>query len=241
MEELSAGVIERGLQTRIVGRRVVYYPSVGSTNEVGKEAVRRGAEEGTVIVTEEQTTGKGRLKRAWLTPKGNIALSVLLYPPSERLYHLIMLSSLAVAHTIDKMTGLKSEIKWPNDVLIGSKKVCGILIENDIGNGFVHAVIGIGINVKLDPAASSDFLAAATSLNREAGREISRVDLVRTLLVELDRLYDTLISSPHELYEMWSHRLGTLGKKVRVTSGDEVTEGVAESVGEDGSLRLRLG
>ena len=127
-DSLSADSISRDLETRFVGQRVMYYPSLTSTMEAARQEAQQGVVEGTVVVAGEQTAGKGRLKRAWLSPGGNIALSVILRPGVADLSSLIMLASLAVVHSIETVTGLKSQIKLPNDVLINGKKVCGILI-----------------------------------------------------------------------------------------------------------------
>lgn len=238
-EALSAWEITQGLKTRIIGRRLLYYPSLASTMEMARQLARQGAAEGTVIIADEQTAGRGRLKRAWLTPKGNIALSVILHPAAQNLPSLIMLASLAVVRSITEVTGLKPQIKWPNDVLLNSKKVSGILIENDfLGDKAAHSVIGIGIDVNFNPADYPDIAAIATSLSAELGREVSRLKLIRYLLVEMENLYLDL-SAGRSLYEEWRDNLVTLGKAVRATADDAVYEGIAESVERDGSLMLR--
>src|SRR3972149_8336054 len=189
-DNLSAGAITEGLKTRFIGQRVLYYPSLTSTMEVARGAVGRGAEEGTVIIADEQTAGRGRLKRTWLAPRGNIALSVILHPALSNLPSLIMLASLGVVHSIETVTGLKAQIKWPNDVLINGKKVCGILIENEfLGSRLTAAIIGIGIDVNLQTADFPEIRSIATSLSDELGREVSRLKLIRSLLVEIERLY----------------------------------------------------
>jgi len=239
-DSLSAASITDNLETHFIGRRVICYPRLTSTMEVAKrEAARRGAAEGTVIVADEQTAGKGRLKRIWLSPKGNIALSVILYPDVAYLPSLIMIASLAVVHCIEAVTGLKSQIKWPNDVLINGRKVCGILIESDVkGNMVDYAIIGIGININLRLSDFPDILSTATSLSHELGREVSRLDVIRQLLVEIERLYLTL-QTGGSIYEEWRDSLVMLGRRVGVKLGKTTYKGVAESVTIDGSLLLR--
>ena len=179
------------------------------------------------------------MKRLWLSPQGNIALSISLYPDVSSLPYLIMLASLAAARSIEAVTGLKPQIKWPNDILINGKKVCGILTESELkGSRVAYAIIGIGINVGLRPSRAPDILAGATSLTGEAGREVLRVELVRHLLVELERLYLTLPDG-ESIYKAWRDRLVTLGKRVQVESGDGILEGIAESVDRNGALQLR--
>jgi len=236
---ISAESITRNLATRFVGQRAFYYPSLTSTMDIARQEAQRGAAEGTAVVADEQTAGRGRLKRAWMSPMGSIAVSVILRPTIAQLPQLIMLASLAVAHSIESVTGLTAQIKWPNDVLINGRKVCGILIESDVRvNTVNYVVIGIGINVNLCVADFPEISPIATSLSEEAGSPVSRLSIVRRLLVELEKLYLSL-SAGKSLREDWRDRLVTLGKRVRATTGDTVYEGVAESVDVDGSLQLR--
>jgi len=236
---LSPASVVDNLETRFVGQRVICYPSLTSTMEVAKREAQRGAAEGTVIIADEQTAGKGRKKRTWLSPRGSIALSIVLYPSIVHLPSLIMLSSLAVVYSIESVTGLKPQLKWPNDVLINGRKVCGILIENGVkGKKVDYAIVGIGINVNLRLADFPEISPIATSLSAELGREIPQMDLIRRLLVEVERLYLGL-SSGEAIFQQWRSRLVTLGRRVQVSWGETSYEGIAESVAGDGSLLLR--
>ncbi|MBA7545914.1 Bifunctional ligase/repressor BirA [subsurface metagenome] len=236
---LSPASITNNLETRFVGQRVIYYPSLASTMEVAKQEAQQGAAEGTVIIADEQTAGKGRIMRVWLSPKGSIALSVILCPSVAYLPSLIMLASLAVIHSIEAVTGLKSQVKWPNDVLINGKKVCGVLIESNVRGDIVdYAIIGIGVNVNLRLYDFPEIQPTATSLSDELGRDVSRLDVIRCLLVEIERLYLALPAGG-SIYEEWRDSLVTLGRRVQVKSGETIYEGIAESVARDGSLLLR--
>ena len=236
---ISPASITDNLETRFIGQRVIYYPSLTSTMEVAKREAKRGVAEGTVVIADVQTAGKGRIKRIWLSPSGNIALSIILYPSVAYLSSLVMLASLAVIYSIETVTGLKLQLKWPNDVLINGKKVCGILIESDVsGNKVDYAIIGIGINVNLRPADFPELSLIITSLFNELGREVSRLAIIRHLLVEVERLYLALLSG-ESIYEQWRDRLVTLGRRVQVRWGKTVYEGIAESIAKDGSLLLR--
>ena len=238
-ENLSPADISRNLKTDFIGKKVIAYPSLSSTNDIAKRQAKKGAREGTVILAEEQTAGRGRLKRAWLSPKGSIALSIILHPTPAQLPYLIMVASLAVAHCIEKVGGLETQIKWPNDVLIKGKKVCGILIESDVrGSAVDYAVIGIGINANLKPVDFPEIATTATSLAQELGREISRREMIRCLLVEAENLYLALPEGD-SVFQEWRDRLVTLGKEVGLISGKTSYKGVAESVASDGSLLLR--
>ena len=236
---LSPASIKDNLETHFVGQRIIYYSSLTSTMETARQEAQQGAAEGTVIITDEQTAGRGRVRRIWLSPRGNIALSVILYPRVVYLPYLIMLASLAVVYSIASVTGLKPQLKWPNDVLVNGKKVCGILVESEVrGSRVGYAIIGIGVNVNLRLADFSELLPVGTSLSDEMGREISLVELIRCLLVELERLYLTLPSGG-SIYQQWRDRLVTLGRRVEVRWGKAVYGGIAESVARDGSLLLR--
>jgi BirA family biotin operon repressor/biotin-[acetyl-CoA-carboxylase] ligase len=207
--------------------------------DVARQEAQKGAAAGTVILAGEQTRGRGRVGRTWLTPPGNIALSVILRPDITHLPYLIMLASLALVGSIEKVTGLKTQVKWPNDVLIRGEKVAGILIENELRGGRVaYAIIGIGINVSLGPGDKAAIPAATTSLNEVVGREISRIAVVRQLLMEMERWYLTLTDG-ESIYQAWRGRLVTLGKRVSVASGESQLEGIAESVDKSGALMLR--
>jgi len=236
---LSSASIISNLGTHFIGQRVIYYPSLTSTMEMAKQEAQLGAVEGTVIIADEQTAGRGRIKRVWLSPKGSVALSIILYPSVVNLPSLIMLASLAVVHSIEAVTGLKSQVKWPNDVLVNDRKVCGILIESSVrGNIVDYAIIGIGVNVNLRLSDFPEIPSTATSLSAELGRDAPRLRIIRQLLVEVERLYLAL-QAGGSIYEEWQDSLVTLGRRVRVKSGKTIYEGVAESVTKDGSLLLR--
>jgi len=238
-DSLSPAAITDNLATRFIGQRVICYPRLTSTMDIAKRQAQQGAREGTVIVAEEQTAGRGRIKRTWLSPRGSIALSIILYPQLAYLPSLIMVASLAVVHGIAKVTGLKSQIKWPNDVLVNGKKVCGILIESDVKGSVVdYAIIGIGVNVNLRLSQFPEISPTATSLSHELGRDVSRLDMIRCLLAEAERLYLALPTG-QSVYQEWRDNLATLGKKVQVRSGATTYKGVAEETASDGSLLLR--
>ncbi len=238
IKALSPSSITRGLKTNFIGRKVIYYPTLNSTMNTARQAARKGAIAGTVIIAGEQTAGKGRLKRAWLSPHGNIAMSIVLYPDIASLPYLIMIASLAVSSSIEKVAGLKTQIKWPNDILIDGKKVCGILIENElIGDRIAYTIIGIGINVDLKADVYPEISATAISLEIQTGQDL-RIKIIRSLLTEFERLYLKLPDG-RPIYEAWRDSLITLGKKVRATSDHGIIEGIAESLDESGALWIR--
>jgi BirA family transcriptional regulator, biotin operon repressor / biotin---[acetyl-CoA-carboxylase] ligase len=235
----SPELVLRELTTRFVGHKIIYYPALDSTMDTAKKEALWGAEAGTVIVTDEQTCGRGRLQRSWISPKGALAFSVILRPNIEYLHRMIMLASLAVSNAIELVAGLRCQIKWPNDILIQEKKVCGILIETDIRkDSLKHVIIGIGINVNMRVADYPEISAFATSLSDQTGQEVSRLEILCQVLRNIETLYQSL---PHSdfIWQEWKDRLVTLGQKVEVNTGNRTYNGIAESVSKDGSLLLR--
>jgi len=237
--DISTEAVSRRLTTEFVGRNFLYYPSVTSTMDVARKAAREGAKEGTVIVAEEQTIGRARLGRAWINPPGVLATSIILRPEMGQLIRLSMVGSLVTSRCIEKATGLKTTIKWPNDVLVRGKKISGILLESALrGQSVDWAVIGIGINVNFDPKAYPEIADIATSLSVELGEYVSPLNILVYLLTETEQLYLALRRG-EPVYQVWRDKLETLGRTVQVKTGDDVEKGYAESVDEDGALMLR--
>ena len=239
--DLDILALEGALAQRIVGRRVHHYDLIGSTMDEARRLAAEGMPEGTVVITEEQTAGRGRFNRAWVSPRGeNLSFSVILTPPASQLPYMNMAATLAVARTIADTAGLKPTIKWPNDVRVGGLKISGILIETAIEDeDSVCAIIGIGVNVNFDPSLYSEIADISTSLYRETGQRRNRTPVFRTLLEHFDDAY-TAVRSGMSLTADWSEMLDTLGRTISLRSQHEVIEGVAESVDEQGNLLVRL-
>jgi len=238
--ELSPDAVRHGLKTSLIGQSIIYHDTISSTMDAAKRAIRDGAGEGTVIVADHQTAGRGRLDREWLSsPGGGILISIILYPELEILPRLTMAACLAVARSIEEVTGQQPAIKWPNDVLLEGRKVSGILSESDIsGEAVNYAIVGIALNVNLDIEKFPDISDIATSLKQVLGREVSRHQVLISLLHEFENLYLTLRRGESIQHE-WLQRLETLGKNVSVRCGDEVQDGYAESVDDEGNLIIR--
>lgn len=249
-KNIVSGMLRGGLYTRVVGRRLIYFRHLASTMDEAARMAQEGTETGTVVLAEEQSAARGRFRRQWVSPPGNLHISVVLRPSTEVLRYLSIMSGVAVVRAIRKATGIRSTIKWPNDVMIGGKKVCGILVENTLrGDTVQHSVLGIGVNVTFDPSAVDELSGKATSLNQEAGTEVDPEALLRHLLQELDNLYlplrqargaPTDIAGSKPVIEEWRGLLETLGKRVEVTWVEDVYRGYAEDVDDAGNLLLRL-
>jgi len=218
-------------------QRIHYFPEIGSTMEVARELAKRGAREGTIVIAEAQTCGRGRLSREWLSPQGGIYFSLVLRPRISPAYapRINLMASVAVASTIRKLFGLKAELKWPNDVLIEGRKVCGILAEMDAEMDVVNFVnVGIGINAN---TSIPQFAKTATSLKDVLGREISRKEFLSVLLGEIERQQALLMEA--DLLKEWKKISGTLNKYVRILSPGEVIVGQAIDIDTTGALIIR--
>jgi len=236
---LNLAVVEERLTTRFVGRRLLYLTSTGSTMDAARIEAEAGAPDGTVVLAEEQTKGRGRFERVWVSPAGqNLYLTLIMRPPLDRLRSLSIVAPLAVALAVEESTGLTPRIKWPNDVLVDGRKLSGILVESEIAVESVkYALIGAGINVNLDVEQSPEIAQIATSVKRELGRESSREELLSAFLNRFEQLYEEIPKSD-AVFEQWRSRLDTLGRDVRVTFRDQVYEGLAEDIDREGNLIL---
>lgn len=227
------------LSTRRFGREIVYLPSTGSTMDVARARATQGAAEGLVVVADEQTAGRGRLGRGWVAPAGvNLYVSLLVRPAVAALKRLGMVAPLAVADAVTAVSGLDVRFKWPNDVRVGERKLCGVLIEAELAGELpAFAVVGIGLNVNLDLAQFPAIAGTATSIARELGRPVSREETLAALLNAFERRYDC--PDGEALRLAWRARLDTLGRTVDVAFAGRSEHGVAEDVDGEGSLLLR--
>ncbi len=228
------------LGTTLIGSDLICYPTISSTNTVAKEMAMQGAREGTVVLAEQQTEGKGRMGRKWYSsPGSSLLMSTVLYPEAAWLPQVNMSGSLATVRCIRQTTGLESSIKWPNDVLIHGKKVAGVLFENIFqGSQLRAAILGIGINITFDVSLRPDITYPTTNLNTESGRDLTVWDLLPSLLRHLDQLY-LRIKGGSDIFPEWLAAVETVGKQVKVRSGNRIEEGTAERINPDGSLVLR--
>ena len=236
---LVAATLRQGLFTRIVGRRLLYYPELSSTMDEAAKLGEGDAEEGAVVVAEVQRAGRGRQGRSWVSKPGNLLVSVLFRPTLEALPFISIIGGIAAARAVRKITGLDPKIKWPNDLLIGGRKAAGILAESAIAGDTVwYAVLGVGMNVSLDTGETAEISSFATSVNAAAGREVPREDLLRQFLMDLDALYLALGQGKSPIAE-WQDLLETTGRRLVATWGDDTFTGVAEGTDELGNLLLR--
>jgi BirA family biotin operon repressor/biotin-[acetyl-CoA-carboxylase] ligase len=247
------------LDTQLLGteNRLVFIPTIDSTNTKAMSLALQRAEEGVVVLTDSQTAGKGRLGRPWFDQPGYMALTSTILHPLFPPYLLVMIAALAVVDTVAGTCDVTASIKWPNDVLIDERKVAGILIETSRDRtGKMIAIVGIGVNVngqikQLGKPGSESLQATATTLEEACGHEVSRETFIASLLRALEAMYlalqqetQTSVATAYGpvsrlIRERWSQRLSTLGRTVEVRQGDKILKGIAEAVNDSGELFLR--
>lgn len=237
--------IKRNLNTDFIGQNIKFFKEVDSTNDVAKKLAEEGADEGTIIIAESQKKGKGRLGKKWISPYGGIWMTIILNPdiPPETAPHLTLVTGVAVAETLDKECTLDVGIKWPNDILIGDKKVCGILTElsADMGN-LNYVVIGVGIDLNVDVTGfPPDLREGATSLKLELNREIQGAELVQKFLENFETRYKQFTEDGfQEILKDWRRYSKTIGNYVEIHKKGRTVRGEAVGINHDGVLILEL-
>jgi BirA family biotin operon repressor/biotin-[acetyl-CoA-carboxylase] ligase len=238
---------EKNLAVRLSGKRIGnnirFFMEVESTNDILCGLARDGAPHGTVVIAECQTKGKGRLSRQWQSPAGcNIYASIVLKPAIESVYapQITLMTGVVVAELLSEYCTGAVTLKWPNDVQIGGKKVCGILAEMraSAGGGVDFIVVGIGINVNMRGKNFDESIRdMATSLAEEVGHDISRLDLAVKLFAKFDDLYARLLNSGFSsIKDSWLSYCDMVGKQVRVIFKNDKDSGEVLGVDDFGAL-----
>lgn len=233
------------LTSTTLGRVIHYEKTTDSTNRVARELARSGAREGAIVVAEGQTAGRGRLGRAWFSPSGlNLYLSVILRPrvPPAHVPQLALVAASAVAGTIVATSDVVPAIKWPNDVLLGGRKVAGILTEMDSeADQVAFVVVGIGVNLNLTRAAlSPELRPTATSLRAETGHLVDRAAFAGRLLAELEQRYGRYLAQGFgALRAEWESYSCLTGRDVHVVGVNGRTAGRVLGIDDHGALRVR--
>jgi BirA family biotin operon repressor/biotin-[acetyl-CoA-carboxylase] ligase len=231
------------LATERIGRRIEWRLHVCSTQDELKK-LKSEALDGTVVIAETQYGGRGRLTRSWFSALGGVWMSILLRPTWPESHQILSLALAgAVARAIGDVTKLSSVLKWPNDLMIRSRKVAGLLVEATYqGNQLEYLILGLGINANIDIAClPKAFRGLSTSLSHELGREVDRTMLARRIIEEVDRSYQDFESGhADELLEGVKPLCSTLGKKVRLTTAEGTFKGEALDLGNEGQLKVRM-
>lgn len=237
---MSKAEILSQLDTTWLGKELIYFDTIDSTNEYAKQ-IAMESQHGTVVVGDQQTAGKGRLGRTWISPRGcSIYISYLLKPeiaPSHA-SQLTIVAALATAKAVEEVTGLTTQIKWPNDIVVNGKKVCGILTEMSADMDQIHhVVVGIGVNVNMT-SFDEEIAATATSLRLEKEEVISRAQIIVAMLKHFEVCYDVFCKTEDltGLLEEYNARLVNKDKEVRVLDRKNEWTGIARGMNESGEL-----
>lgn len=233
--------IKSVLRTRWLGKKIVYYEATDSTNLRAKEEAEGADSHGLLVVTDSQEAGRGRRGRSWACEKGTaLAMSFVLKPKlrSEKLSMLTLIAAVAVSRAVETVAGLSNEIKWPNDIVIHGRKVCGILTEMSTQEDYVnHVVVGIGVNVNASqfPEEIQDM---AGSLFTEGGKKIKRARLLAAILEEFEKLYEQFEQTENLSFmqEEYNQKLVSMGKEIKVVSYDGERRGRSGGINEAGEL-----
>lgn len=241
---LSEDRIKSMLHTKFLAQKIYAFWSVGSTNEFAYRRALLGEKEGTLVIAEEQTRGRGRKSRSWDSPftKG-LWFSLILRPdlPASKAGLVPYLAGVSVAEAIENYLNLKPSLKWPNDLLLTDKKFCGILSEVEFMNGKIHFIIlGIGINVNHKVHDFPEqYRNQATSLRIEVDKRIDRADLLVQILSYIENNY-LLINNFEEILSKWKKRCPKFGEEISVIQEGEKYDGLFEEIDNEGFMLLRL-
>jgi len=243
--DLEEGALKGRLQGKRIGRAVYLYPEIDSTNSAAFSLGQSGAVDGTVVIADLQLQGRGRLRRPWQSPPGtNLYTSILLRPPIEPAVapQLTLLAGVAVADLLAAYCPGAVRLKWPNDVQIDGKKVCGILTEmRTSGHGIDYVAVGIGININIRKSEFDEaFRDLATSLREETGRDLSRLDLAVGLYEHFGESYERYLAEGFgPLKKRWLEYACMVGEQIQVIFRDELQAGEVVGLDDSGALLLR--
>lgn len=241
---LSRPEVILGLDTEEIGRNLVVAEEMDSTNNELKRMAEQGAESGFLVVSDSQTAGKGRRGRNWASPKGsNIYMSLLLRPGflPDRASMLTLVAALAVREAILLVTGISTQIKWPNDLVYEGKKVCGILTEMSAEADYIHyVVIGIGINVNIKEFPE-EIRRTATSLMLESGKKVDRNKIISAFCNSFEKKYERFVEMEDMtlLLNEYNENLVNNGRSVRIIEPSGEYEGVSEGIDKEGKLTVK--
>jgi len=242
---LDTATLKKKLNGRRFGSKIYAFETIDSTNNCARALAACWGEEGTLVLAEQQTAGKGRLGRSWVAnPFENLTFSLILRPvlPPEALNLLPLYAAVAVAEAIEHETGLAVECKWPNDLLIGGKKAAGILLEGSLKeDGLDYVVLGVGVNVN-QSAFPEEIAPRATSIRKEGGKDVDRVKLLREILKALEAHYTAIMKKGfHDIIPLWLARSTMMNREISVAQDGNVISGIVKGLSPEGALILESG
>ena len=246
-EKLLPWEITEGLKTQTVGKKVYYFDTVDSTQNYAIEISKKKNESGSVVISQRQTAGRGRMNRKWITIKGGLSMSGVLHPKFDASVSTLfpMAASLALATAIQKTINIKPNVKWPNDVVIKGKKVAGMIVDASIQSNLIESmVLGVGINFKVDTKhlesqlkGTKNFYGVASLLKIDD--TTNPLKIVQNFFSELEKIIVLLDQGEtSKIIQRWEKISSTIGKKVSVKTNDGIITGLAKKINSDGSLNI---
>ncbi|MDC0639119.1 biotin--[acetyl-CoA-carboxylase] ligase, partial [Nitrosopumilus sp.] len=236
------------LDTRLLGQQAYYYDSIDSTQTEALKIANESNKEGTIIIAEKQTGGKGRSGRKWVSPKGGIWFSIILHPKFDisNVTLFPIASSLALSNAIEKTCKITTELKWPNDLTIKGKKLAGMLVDASLeSNKIENLVLGVGINFEVNSKEIEKALKntpnfyGVTSLSDQKNK-IKPIQLIQSFLLELEKIYEQLNNNQRrKIVSKWTERSSTIGKKIEVDTYQGKIKGDAIKIDDDGGLVVK--
>ena len=246
-EKLLPWEIVDGLKTKIVGKKVYYFDTIDSTQNYAVEISKKKNENGSVVISQRQTAGRGRMNRKWVTVKGGLSMSIILHPKFDTSVSTLfpMAASLALATAIQKTINMKPNVKWPNDVVIKGKKVAGMIADASIQSNLIESmVLGVGINFKVDTKhlerqlkKTENFYGVASLL--KVNDSTNPLEMIQNFLSELEKIIALLDrGETNKIIQRWEKISNTIGKKVSVKTNNGTITGIAKKINSDGSLNI---
>ncbi|MFH1450049.1 MAG: biotin--[acetyl-CoA-carboxylase] ligase [bacterium] len=243
LDFIDSSEILKDLKTNYLGKNIYYFKTINSTNDKAKSLADQGEGEGTLVIAEAQSRGKGRLNSKWFSPPGGIWASLILRPPLKlsQVSLITLIIGIAIVEAVKEIVKIEATLKWPNDCLVNDKKFSGILLEaKEAENITRYLIAGFGINVNISQGSFPLSLQGkVTSLKEEKGEEISKVSLIKLILEKIEDLYEMFKKGDlKEIKRRWRLNSKTIGRKVLTREGDKLIKGRVLDINEEGALVL---
>ena len=246
-EKLLPWEITEELKTNTIGKKIYYFDTIDSTQNFASEIASNRNENGSIVLSERQTAGKGRMNRKWITVNGGISLSIILHPKFDISISTLfpIAASLALANAIQKTLNLEPNVKWPNDIVIKGKKVAGMIVDSSVESNIIeNMILGVGINFKVDTKnlerklKDTENFYGVSSLLKTTNNG-TPLKLVQNFLFELEKIITLLDNGKtNQIIQRWEKISSTIGKKVSIKTNDGVITGIAKKINNDGSLNI---
>ena len=247
-ESVVKARLSKLLNTKKLGKHIYIFNELDSTQDYANSLPKNESFHGTIVLAGKQNIGKGRMGRNWVSPEGGLWMSIILIPDFsvDNIIFTQFIAALAVADAIFEITKICCKLKWPNDVLINEKKVCGILIDVNVDNETKKIIMGIGLNANNGSSYVNDYLTSddlkATTLKEEYGNEVDLLILVKSILERIEFYYDNFIScgNTSEIIDRWKQKSDMFGKKATVHDGNQKFVGHIFDIDNTGALLIKL-